>query len=309
MVSTPRCVLVSNDDGPPSKESPFISPFLTKMDSLLKWKRLVCVPAAQQSWVSKAMFKSKPAELSYARVEGDRVTEIADTEATSSDWALVSGSPATCTNVALYGKAVFPGHSTSVVDEVDYVLSGPNYGNNLGRGFSSSSGTVGAAFETALHQKRSVAISFAFFNGPSGITAEQTANACAVSARVAEYLWNNWDEGVWLYNVNLPVDIDVSQGSCTLAYTYVLQDTYGAVWHDAGEKSESGKRVFTHKTTELVMHGKAETPPEGSDWWAVRNGYVSITPLTMDHTHARMRACEPATQHAVGDTVSLTLNL
>ena len=50
----PRRVLLTNDDGP---ESPFFTPWVTHVREVLGWDVVVGLPAAQQSFVSKAISK------------------------------------------------------------------------------------------------------------------------------------------------------------------------------------------------------------------------------------------------------------
>jgi 5'/3'-nucleotidase SurE len=84
----------------------------------------------------------------------------------------VTGSPATCVNLALYQLA----------SDCDLVLSGPNIGHNVGRSAVLSSGTVGAAIEGVIAGRRAMAVSFPFKDGFGNWSREEVGSSPAARA-------------------------------------------------------------------------------------------------------------------------------
>ena len=84
----------------------------------------------------------------------------------------VTGSPATCVNLALYQLA----------SDCDLVLSGPNIGHNVGRSAVLSSGTVGAAMEGVIAGRRAMAVSFPFKDGFGKWSPEEVGSSPAARA-------------------------------------------------------------------------------------------------------------------------------
>ncbi|MEQ9823605.1 MAG: 5'/3'-nucleotidase SurE [Puniceicoccaceae bacterium] len=126
-------VLITNDDG---IDSPLLSVVVNALSASCEIR--VVAPAAEQSWIGKAI--SRRATL---KVE---VTEVMGHPA----WA-VHGTPADCVNLAL--------GNLFDAEQIDGVVSGINIGYNASLATVLSSGTVGAALEAALMGKPAVALS------------------------------------------------------------------------------------------------------------------------------------------------------
>jgi 5'-nucleotidase len=184
------------------------------------------------------------------------------------EW-IVDGTPTDCVNLAVLKllKETRP----------DIVVSGINFGPNLGDDVTYS-GTISAAFEGALLNIPSIAFSqlvgqhFSF---------DRSASFAAELTRIV--LKGDRDPGIVL-NVNCP------------------PSTFNGV-----KVTRLGKRVYSEGVIErLDPRGRkyywiggdppAWHPGEGTDFEAVQNGYVSITPLHLDLTHhqsiARLRPLE-----------------
>eukprot|EP01043_Picozoa_sp_COSAG02_P018720 COSAG02_NODE_881_length_16214_cov_5.907726_9_plen_257_part_00 len=191
-------VLLVNDDGPPDPEhSPYIETFASHLSCWAPNGRLaVCLPATQQSWRGKA----------HAPYESLTVTSCSNAQ---QDWVLVTGTPAAACNYAVhhvgpdrFGQETFP-------EVRPLVVSGPNFGDNSGRSFMLSSGTLGAALEASLSGHRAVAVSFRRPDwGNLGQSqcdmdrkeAEQVEIASAAVCRLLTKLWHTWpSSGVDLY--------------------------------------------------------------------------------------------------------------
>lgn len=177
----------------------------------------------------------------------------------------VNGTPADC--VAL-GVSQWQG--------VDLVLSGINHGLNLGNAMWHS-GTLAAAKQAALLGVRGVALS-APVKEEEGASFERIKPALH---QVLERLLS--DRTLTLVNVNFPPE------------PIGLRWTSQAVRHYDGYvvpgEDPIGRKHFWY----LVR--PVEEVEEGTDLWAVRNGWVSLTPLRLDltdqETLAQVRMAEP----------------
>ncbi|KAL8721984.1 MAG: hypothetical protein Q9225_001459, partial [Loekoesia sp. 1 TL-2023] len=282
-------VLVTNDDGPPSN---------------------------QRSWIGKAHFASQIVKPTYFRPgtlhQDDGTTHAkplhADSGNDSEEWVLVNSTPATATQLGLY-------HFFQDRGPVDLVVSGPNYGRNTTSLFSLSSGTIGGAMEAAVCRKRAIALSYAFFSRIHD--PEIIAGASRMSVKLIEHLMNNWDQGVDLYSVNVPLVEGVERKK--VMYTYALQNYWksGSSFTEieaSGEEDEDpeekeaeireqeaqreGGEVVERKTRHKHRHFKwtpkladvyqsVETSEPGNDGWAVKEGVVSVTPLKANFMHVQ----------------------
>ena len=183
-----------------------------------------------------------------------RPITIKKTPIQSWDSHRVNGTPADC--VAL-GLDLFKG--------VEVVLSGINLGPNLGNGMWHS-GTLAAAKQAALLGCRGIALST-----PTGGGEPNFERLKPWVRRVLDLLIPEHD--LKLVNVNFPPE---PVGMCW---------TRQAVTHYDGRivpgTDPMGRQHYWLSVRRL------DEVEEGTDLWAVRNGYVSITPLRLDLTDDR----------------------
>ena len=172
----------------------------------------------------------------------------------------VNGTPTDCVHLAV----------TGMLDEFpDMVVSGINLGANMGDD-TIYSGTVAAATEGFLLGVPSLAVSLCSKTGLHFETAAQVALELVQTIRrqdVRESL---------LLNVNVP-DVPYAQ----------LQ---GKVVTRLGKrhKAEAVVRTVTPRNDTVYWvgaAGEAQDAGEGTDFYAVSNNQVSITPLQIDLTH------------------------
>jgi 5'-nucleotidase len=165
----------------------------------------------------------------------------------------VNGTPADCVTLGL-----------DRWERVDVVLSGINLGSNLGNALWHS-GTLAAAKQAALLGQRGIALST-----PSTETEPNFEVLKPWTARVLELLLP--EKGLRLVNVNLPAKLPRG-----------IQWTSQSVTRYDGKvvpgRDPMGRQLYWYTVAPLL---DAE---EGSDLWAIENGYVSITPLRMDLTN------------------------
>jgi 5'-nucleotidase len=180
-----------------------------------------------------------------------RPVSIKRTPIANYDAHRVNGTPADC--VAL-GVELFK--------NIDVVLSGINLGPNLGNGMWHS-GTLAAAKQAALLGLRGIALST-----PTGGAEPDFVRLRPWVVRVLEFLLPQSD--LALVNVNFPPD---PVGLCW---------TRQAVNHYDG-RVVPGKDPMGRPHYWLSVR-RVEEIEEGTDRWAVRHGYVSMTPLRLDLT-------------------------
>ncbi|CUA72717.1 hypothetical protein RSOLAG22IIIB_10251 [Rhizoctonia solani] len=256
-------VLLTNDDGPPAKDSPYILGLYLELKKL-GWDIRVVLPASQKSWIGKAYVIHNVVHGQYFYPKGDGTGEIRDTTRPLQDgevgeWILLEGTPATCTNIALHN--IYPG-------EIDLVVSGPNFGLNAGTAFALSSGTIGAAMSGALSRVRSVAISYGNLRGAS--PSKYNAPAQALAGRIIKRLWENWGADkhglrlneVDLYNVNIPFTSQLTQPEgMEVCWTILRGNSYGQLFRSQEEieasigRAESGPSPPTTTPFDQLQKG------------------------------------------------------
>jgi len=176
-------------------------------------------------------------------------------------YAVIDGTPADCVHL---------GYRVILEEKKpDLVLSGINEGPNLGEDITYS-GTVSGAMEGRILGIPSIAFS-AF--GRENIMFEEIAKACVDVVKMV--LEKGMPEDTYL-NVNVP----------NLPY----EEIKGIMLTRQGKRAYK-ERVFKY----LDPYGKplywiaAEEfgweAQEGTDYWAVLHGYVSVTPLQLDLTN------------------------
>jgi 5'-nucleotidase len=239
-------ILVTNDDG---VQAPGLLALAQEMRKLGK----VTVFAPDRNWSASGHVKTMDRPL---RVQE---TTLADgTPAFACD-----GAPSDCVALPLLGF---------LQEEIDLVVSGINPNANLGHDVTYS-GTVTAAMEAVIAGVKGIAVSL---NSPQGHTgALDYATAAVVGRRVAEkVIANGLPEGVVL-NVNVPY----LKESELAGYMVTRQGL--RVYRDALDA-----RVDPRGKPYFWIGGQAPTGvfEDGTDFGALEDGYVSITPLQLDLT-------------------------
>ncbi|KAF8707712.1 Sure-like protein, partial [Rhizoctonia solani] len=278
MSNPPIRVLITNDDGPPAKDSPYVLGLYLELKKL-GWDVRVVLPASQKSWIGKAYvirdvihgqyFYPKEGEFTYGTGEKCDVSRPLKAGEVG-EWILLEGTPATCTNIALHN--LYPG-------EIDLVVSGPNFGRNTASAFTLSSGTIGAAMSGAISRMRSIALSYGTFHHPS--PPKYNAPAHALAGRIIKWLWENWGidtnglrlNEVDLYNVNIPmVDELLQSEGMEVCWTTIWSNSYGRLFklQTEGDKkiSRAGPDAPPSTTTtpaqpNVPLHGQHQEPQSG----------------------------------------------
>ncbi|MFT3856299.1 MAG: 5'/3'-nucleotidase SurE [Aquabacterium sp.] len=177
----------------------------------------------------------------------------------------VSGTPSDCVHLAL---------TSGLIPKPDLVLSGINNGANMGDD-TLYSGTVAAATEGYLFGVPSIAFSLTD-KGWHNLDA-----AARVARRVVEHVLAHPPSGNnWLLNVNMPAQAALDDAPWTITRLGRRHASFPAV----AQTNPRGDLFYW-----IGPAGEAREDGEGTDFHAVREGKVSITPLQVDMTdHQRL---------------------
>ena len=239
-------ILLTNDDG-------IDAPGLWAAVRTLRQVGEVCVvaPRQQQSGVGAALTLHAPVNVREESID----IELAGGEPGLFDVTAysVEGTPADSCVVAL----------EKVIGKVDLVVSGINSGSNTGWDVIVS-GTVGAALQGYFRGYPTIAISV------GGVRAPIFDSAARLVCMMARRLDENRDRDHLLLNINVP---NVILGQIAgLKVTGLGGRSYGESVSERA--SEDGKLYQISRNVPMAVN-----EVEGSDIWALKNNYVSITPL------------------------------
>jgi len=242
-------ILVTNDDG-------VTAPGLLALAQEMRKLGKVTVFAPDKNWSASGHVKTMERPL---RVK--EVTLADGTSAFASD-----GAPSDCVALPLLGL---------IEEPVDIVVSGINPNANIGHDITYS-GTVTAAMEAVIAGVRGVAVSL---DSPEGHRGPLDYSTAAVVGRrvVEQVIADGLPEGVVL-NVNVPY---LSESELK---GYMITRQGLRVYRDALDvrSDPRGKPYYW-------IGGEAPTGVDepGTDFGALKAGYVSITPLQLDLTHLK----------------------
>ena len=168
-------------------------------------------------------------------------------------------------------------HVLKDVGMPDLILSGVNRGGNLAEDVTYS-GTVAGAFEGTVIGIRSIALSQAF--GTQSREKLRWETALAHGAKTIKALLSfDWPAGV-LMNVNFP---DMAPE----AVKGIMATRQGK--RDLGLLSVDARRdPWSNPYYWLSFEQRRSVATEGSDLWAIYNGYISVTALNMNLTDTTM---------------------
>jgi 5'-nucleotidase len=177
----------------------------------------------------------------------------------------VDGTPTDCVMLAL--EALMP-------ERPDYVLSGINHGQNMGEDVLYS-GTVAAAMEGLALGVPAIAVSFA--GGDLRTDVSRLRDQIQVLAPLLKHLTSleNFPAET-LLNVNLPAVPagDVKGVKLTRLGRRVYSQSVAPM------KDPWGRQIYWIGGGEITWTGEPD-----SDFRAIQDGYVSVTPLHLDLTH------------------------
>jgi len=243
-------ILVTNDDG---VQAPGLLALVTAMRPLGK----VTVLAPDRNWSASGHVKTM-----------DRPLRVRETTLADGSTAFTSdGAPSDCVALSLLGL---------VEETIDIVVSGINPNANIGHDVTYS-GTVTAAMEAVITGVKGIAVSLDSPEGFRGVLDYSTA--AVVAHKVTEQvIQDGLPEGVIL-NINVPYLKE------TELKGYMITRQGLRVYRDALDQ-----RLDPRGHPYYWIGGEAPTgiAEEGTDFGALKEGYVSVTPLQLDLTNYKV---------------------
>jgi 5'-nucleotidase len=237
----PYRILISNDDGVHAPGIAVVAQTLQAIGTVI-----IVAPADNQSGKGHSIVMSEP-------VIREDLTLPNGLKAIG-----LTATPASTINVAI---------RNILMPKPDLVVSGINRGYNLG--FSAYlSGTVGAAREGAMHGVPAIATSLAEAGAPRDFV-YAAEEVLGVARRIKQY---GLPPNTFL-NVNIPA---VPPGGYK-GYMITTQ----ALQRGGNERFEEMKHPGSGRTIYWNVYDEGGTAPQGTDIWAVSNGYVSVTPMKL----------------------------
>ncbi|MCL6243059.1 5'/3'-nucleotidase SurE [Acinetobacter sp. ANC 7200] len=241
-------ILIANDDG-------VFAPGIQALAHALRplGRVVIVAPESERSGFSSALTLDRPL----------RPVEIAPNM-----WT-VNGTPADCVYLSMNGLFDF---------EFDLVVSGINSGANLGDDVLYS-GTVGAAFEGRLMKQPALAVSLA---GPNVRSYNNPEDYAVAAQWVHDFIANGLPAlpARHIFNINIP-DVAELRGTKVTYQGRRLQSK-----PITSHVDPRGRQVYwIGLAGEAVAEPKKGLTDIESDFFAVANGYVSVTPIQMDATN------------------------
>ncbi len=199
----------------------------------------IVAPESQRSATGHSITLFEPIFVQEIELEGENIGYS------------IRGTPADCVKLAVQGR---------LVPEPDLVISGINNGPNLGTDVFYS-GTVSAAMEGNLLGIPALAVSLANFK------AKDYEGAARCTIKIIAEMFELKEQG--LINLNIP-DLPEEEWK-GVKITSLGKSHYENVFER--RKDPLGRCYFWQGGTLLPDDG------EGTDWQAIRSGYVSLTPM------------------------------
>ena len=241
-------ILLSNDDGIDASGIKILFEMLEE----LGYKVCIVAPEYQQSATSHSITIHTPLIPRKKFINGEFYG------------IYVNGTPSDAVKLGL--SELYP--------DIDTVISGINLGNNAGPAIYYS-GTVAAAFEGLVMQKRSFAFSFNSFN-------EYDFNGLGERFKpFLKKILEKCKKNI-LYNVNIPNTSTIKGIKVTRQFMGAFSDCYEKRADPRNREYYWLKGVSYSKEAVIIKNKQIE-----ADLHVVENGYISITPLQFDLTNYR----------------------
>jgi 5'-nucleotidase len=242
-------ILLTNDDGIYAPGLRALRPELQKLGEVV-----VVAPAAEQSAVGHSVTLTTPLV----------VQEVLDDAGRPLGWA-VEGRPADCVKLALRELLEEP---------PDVLVSGLNAGSNAGINVLYS-GTVAAAIEGAFFRCTSIACSLEY----KRLKPLDFARGADLARRVVEQIVAQRPPAGSLFNVNIP-----SQERGPVRGIRVVPQNVAPYVETFDRRTDPRGRVYFWTTPDF----RCPDPHPDTDVTALAEGYITVTPLQFDLTHAAL---------------------
>ena len=246
----PYRILISNDDGVRAPALPVLAEALKPIGGVI-----IVAPVENQSGVSQALTAAPPITREDLSLTGG-LSAIG-----------LTATPATTIQLAL---------KNIVMPRPDLVVTGINTAYNLGAS-AYLSGTVGAARQAVIEGVPAVATSMA-----TPAVARDLVPAALQVAGVVRQVRDHGLPSQTFLNVNIP---PMPSGGYK-----GYQVTSQAAVRAGVERFVEGKRPGTNETVYWSVYTEGAAAPQGTDIWAVNNGYVSVTPMHVGEYDEKLAA-------------------
>ena len=235
----PYRILISNDDGVRAPVLPVLADALKPIGDVI-----IVAPSDDQSGISQALTSGPPIARNDVMLAGG-LRAIG-----------LTATPATTIQIAI---------KNIVMPRPDLVVTGINTAYNLGAS-AYLSGTVGGARQAVIEGVPAIATSMA-----AAAVARDVASAAQQVAGIVRQVRQHGLPPQTFLNVNVPpMPADGYKG---------VQVTAQAAVRAGIETFEEAKRPGTDRTVYWSVYKEGASAPQGTDIWAVNNGYVSVTPM------------------------------
>jgi 5'-nucleotidase len=246
--STIMLILISNDDGYMADGIKALATSLKKLGRVV-----IVAPQWEQSGTGHSLTLYRPL----------RTKKIAP------DIYAVSGTPTDAVMIAVY---------CILKTKPDILVSGINHGPNMGDDITYS-GTVAAAMEGTMLDIPSIAVSLALSNHSEPLNRKRFAKAASFSARLVKAVIKNGIPKSTLLNVNVPDSSETNTRHH--AITKLGKREYRDV---ITEKIDPRGEPYFWIGGHYIITDKG---PE-TDYGAIQNNLISVTPLDVDLTDTRI---------------------
>ncbi|MHA1145978.1 MAG: 5'/3'-nucleotidase SurE [Candidatus Helarchaeota archaeon] len=259
MMERPR-ILITNDDG---IESPSVIA-LKRVFNQSDYNVCMVIPSSQRSWGGKAISCEKCVSLEEVKCpDGDIIYSF-------------TGTPADC---------IILGNFHLCDRKPDLIISGINYGANVGNSFVLSSATVGAAIEGSFLGIPSIAVSLLantnFLRGRTRLTPDTFKFSANFTKKIADFVLTqkSLPKGVDVININIPFNADESS---EVTITPIAKIHYGNLFREINKDDSKEQRDFIFSKMARGMKFDLKKDTDVHD--AFVNKKIVISPISVQLT-------------------------
>ena len=242
-----RLILVTNDDGITAKGLKML------FDIMHEFGKVVMI-STKDVMSSKSMAITVNVPLRVKLIEETEEHRIYET----------NGTPTDCVKLSI---------NSLLERKPDLIVSGVNQGSNSSVCVLYS-GTMGAAIEGCLYGIDSIGFSLNSFSSKADYTVCED-----VIRKTTQYVIDNKLPKFTCLNVNIP-----AIGPNDLKGIRVCRQAQGNWTEEFDKRIDPHGRTYYWMTGDFLNH---EPDAEDTDEWALKNGYASVVPITVDMTDFR----------------------
>ncbi len=239
-------ILLINDDGV------YSSGLKAAYEALSEFADVTVVaPITQMSAVGRSISIMRPVRMSEVDIGGIKIYAV-------------DGTPTDCIVLGIY---------EIIKDVPDLTICGINLGENLSTEAVTTSGTVCAALEAATHGSKAIAISLEMPDSKKfDLTGKQDFSLTkSFLAFLAKKAVRKFPDNVDVLNVNVP-----KRANGKIMITRLARSVYRV---RVEKRSDPRGRKYY-----WIYGQEVQSAEPGTDIFALKNGYISVTPISLDMT-------------------------